>query len=43
MTILIKQPNFNSLIKIEKVDKITYLEQSNSFLLIIITLQIIEL
>ena len=31
MTVLIKTPNFNSLIKIEKVGKITYLEQSNSF------------
>ncbi len=31
MTILIKQPNFSSLIKIEKVDKITYLEESDSF------------
>lgn len=31
MTISIKQSTFNSLIKIEKVDKITYLKESNSF------------
>lgn len=31
MTVLIKQPNFSSLIEIKNVDKISYMQDSNSF------------